>query len=154
MAMYLQAQHTKQENRVSEMLRKFVAPHGEPQPAVATARPKKFSGPTFREATEKFLKEYAIITKGERSEKYSNGHKLKANADLLPFFGDIRNRSTRKAWRWLSGKCPHIPSTEGKCKCAASCKRFGHFHLCLSSIPVLPKYYSFDLSAFFQISSL
>lgn len=89
MAMYLQAQHTKQENRVSEMLRKFVAPHGEPQTAVTTARPKKFSGPTFREATEKFLKEYAIITKGERSEKYSKGHELKANAHLLPFFGDM-----------------------------------------------------------------
>ncbi len=89
MAMYLQAQHTKQENRVSEMLRKFVTPHGETQPTVNTVRPKKFSGPTFKEAAEKFLKEYAIITKGERSEKYSKGHELKANAHLLPYFGDM-----------------------------------------------------------------
>ena len=88
MAMYLGAQSMKQETRVSEMVLKFV-PQTLHQPKTATATAKKASGPTFREAAEKFLKEYAIITKGERSEKYAKGHELKANAHLLPYFGDM-----------------------------------------------------------------
>ncbi len=91
MAMFLHAQETKQKNRVSEMVRKFVAPHtGNPslyEPV--TSKPKKPSGPTFREATEKFLSEYLVITKGQRSDKYIKGQELRIKAHLLPYFGDM-----------------------------------------------------------------
>lgn len=89
MAMYLHAQQTKQENRISEMVRKFVVPQTHDQPTVITAKPKKFSGPTFREAADKFLAEYLIITKGQRSDKYIKGQELRIKAHLLPYFGDM-----------------------------------------------------------------
>jgi hypothetical protein len=50
--------------------------------------PKGPKGKTFRKAAELFVKEYEVITQGERSPKYvaQKGEKLRVH--LLPFFGD------------------------------------------------------------------
>lgn len=45
-------------------------------------------GTAFRKAAEQFLKEYVVITQGERSQAYVDSHKLRLDVHLLPFFGD------------------------------------------------------------------
>lgn len=45
------------------------------------------SGKTFREAAEQYLREYDIITQGQRSKTYMRGQHARANGHLVPFFG-------------------------------------------------------------------
>ena len=45
-------------------------------------------GRTFRHAAEQFLREYEIITVGERSPKYVDTIQMRLRVHLLPFFGD------------------------------------------------------------------
>lgn len=44
---------------------------------------------TFRQAANQFLKEYEIITAGERSPRWVEGHGIRLRLHLLPFFGDF-----------------------------------------------------------------
>ncbi len=47
------------------------------------------TSPTFKKAAEQFLKEYGVITEGERSEKWTESHAIRLRVHLLPFFGDL-----------------------------------------------------------------
>ena len=47
-------------------------------------------GRTFKEAAEKFIAEYEVITHGERSPQYVDSHKMRIRVHLLPFFGKKR----------------------------------------------------------------
>jgi integrase len=47
------------------------------------------SGPTFKKAADQFLKEYGVITEGERSEKWTEGHAIRLRLHLVPFFGEL-----------------------------------------------------------------
>ncbi|MDP2621368.1 MAG: site-specific integrase [Hyphomicrobiales bacterium] len=42
---------------------------------------------TFREAADQFVREYGIITQGERNPQYVAGNERRLNLHLLPFFG-------------------------------------------------------------------
>jgi hypothetical protein len=42
---------------------------------------------TFREASEQFLREYDIITQGQRSKVYIRGQHSRSQVHLVPFFG-------------------------------------------------------------------
>ena len=44
---------------------------------------------TFSEASEQFLREYEIITQGQRSAYYVKQHQLRSRVHLVPFFGDM-----------------------------------------------------------------
>ena len=44
---------------------------------------------TFRQAADQFLREYEIITEGQRNARYVEGHRTRLNLHLLPFFGDM-----------------------------------------------------------------
>ena len=44
---------------------------------------------TFREAAAQFRREYEIITEGQRSPIYVDGHRRRLDIHLLPFFGDM-----------------------------------------------------------------
>ncbi len=44
---------------------------------------------TFRHAADQFLKEYQIITEGQRSPRWVEGHGIRMRLHLLPFFGDL-----------------------------------------------------------------
>jgi integrase len=44
---------------------------------------------TFREAADRFLSEFEIITQGQRSKIYVKGHELRMSAHLVPFFGPL-----------------------------------------------------------------
>lgn len=46
------------------------------------------AGKTFREAAERFIDEYEIVTQGERSPIYVKGHKERIQNHLIPFFGN------------------------------------------------------------------
>lgn len=43
---------------------------------------------TFRDAADQFLREYPVITEGQRNAIYVEGHERRLNLHLLPFFGD------------------------------------------------------------------
>jgi integrase len=45
-------------------------------------------GKTFAEAAKQFLREYAIITEGERNPEYVKGHERRLKIHLLPFMGE------------------------------------------------------------------
>jgi integrase len=44
---------------------------------------------SFAQAAEQFLREYEIITEGERSKKWTEGHEIRLRVHLLPFFGEL-----------------------------------------------------------------
>ena len=44
---------------------------------------------TFRQAAEKFQREYPIITEGNRNAQYVDDHRRRLELYLLPFFGDM-----------------------------------------------------------------
>jgi integrase len=44
---------------------------------------------SFREVAELFLREYAVITEGQRSPRWIQGHEIRLRVHLLPFFGDL-----------------------------------------------------------------
>jgi integrase len=48
------------------------------------------SGKTFAQAAEQFLKEYAIITEGQRSQRWIEGYGIRLRLHLLPFFGEMQ----------------------------------------------------------------
>jgi len=44
---------------------------------------------TFKEVAEQFLKEYEVITDGQRSPKWVEGHAIRLRVHLNPFFGKL-----------------------------------------------------------------
>jgi integrase len=44
---------------------------------------------SFAHAAAQFLREYEIITEGERSQKWTDGHEIRLRVHLLPFFGEL-----------------------------------------------------------------
>ncbi len=46
-------------------------------------------GTTFAVAAKQFLREYEIITEGQRNAQYVEGHERRLNKHLLPFFGEM-----------------------------------------------------------------
>jgi integrase len=51
------------------------------------ARGELKKGKTFKHAAEQFLREYEVITEGQRNARYVEGHKARLKNYLLPFFG-------------------------------------------------------------------
>ena len=45
-------------------------------------------GKSFKQAADQFLREYEIITQGERSPEYVEGHHIRIRVHLTPFFGN------------------------------------------------------------------
>ena len=44
---------------------------------------------TFAQAVERFVKEYEVITEGDRNEVYVRGHKARLRNHLVPYFGKM-----------------------------------------------------------------
>ncbi len=89
MAVYVDARRRGQGTRTSLILKAFGQEEG---PVAIRTTPertaKKTPGPTFREAAEKFIAEYNIITEGQRNKVWADGHTMRINIHLIPFFGD------------------------------------------------------------------
>jgi integrase len=45
-------------------------------------------GKTFKQAAEQFLREFPVITEGQRNKQYVEGHERRIRIHLLPFFGN------------------------------------------------------------------
>lgn len=90
MAAYIDASRRKQQSRISKLLGKFDLAPIEPEATITShqANKTKSSSHTFREAAEKFMAEYSVITQGQRSEVVTKCHQLRINVHLIPFFGD------------------------------------------------------------------
>lgn len=43
----------------------------------------------FAQAADQFIREYEVITEGDRSPKWVQGHKDRLRLHLLPFFGEL-----------------------------------------------------------------
>lgn len=48
------------------------------------------TGKTFEMAAQQFMSEYTVITEGQRSPKWVEGHGIRLRLHLLPFFGSLR----------------------------------------------------------------
>ncbi|MBL8714261.1 MAG: site-specific integrase [Alphaproteobacteria bacterium] len=44
---------------------------------------------TFRQVADQFMKEYGVMTEGQRSPRWVQGHDIRLRVHLLPFFGDM-----------------------------------------------------------------
>ena len=44
---------------------------------------------SFRQAADQFLKEYEVITEGQRSERWVQGYEIRLRLPMLPFFGNM-----------------------------------------------------------------
>lgn len=90
MAVYVDSKRQHQTGRIKHLVQKFGYSEETKEYAVASQprQLKKPSGPTFREAAEKFIAEYGIITQGERNEVWVKNHEMRVNIHLIPFFGD------------------------------------------------------------------
>lgn len=53
------------------------------------ARGELVAETTFTQAAARFVKEYEVITAGERNEIYVRGHKARLRNHLIPFFGEM-----------------------------------------------------------------
>ena len=89
MAAYVEFKRRRHGDRVSSLLQKFDLPETDRIPtSSAPKKQEKHSSPTFRDAAEKFLGEYHIITNGQRNKAWSDAHEMRLKVHLLPFFGD------------------------------------------------------------------
>ena len=53
------------------------------------ARGELLSEHTFAQAADRFMKEYELMTAGDRNEVYVNGHRGRLKNHLIPFFGKM-----------------------------------------------------------------
>jgi len=89
MAAYVDSRHRNQNSRISPLFRKFGHEDRPPESrTIQTKKSEKPSGPIFREAAEKFIAEYSVITQGQRNKDWTAQHVLRARIHLIPFFGD------------------------------------------------------------------
>jgi integrase len=89
MAVYVDSKRMNQSSQTGFLIQKFIPEGGAViAPARLVKEPKKSSGPTFREAAEKFISEYSVITQGERNERWAQDHIRRVNTHLMEYFGD------------------------------------------------------------------
>lgn len=59
------------------------------QASLGELKPPSKKKITFADAAEKFIEEYSVLTKGQRSPKWIEGNAGRLRLHLLPFFGDL-----------------------------------------------------------------
>lgn len=92
MAAYLTTRQSRDHRRTEGLLRQ-IGHIASPQTRSGTSpiqkAEEKGTGHTFREAAEKFIAEYGIITQGQRNKDWTYQHGMRVNVHLMPFFGDM-----------------------------------------------------------------
>ena len=67
--------------------------------------------PTFADVADQFIKEYALLTEGQRAPRWVQGHQIRLRLYLLPFFGSLPvSVNTRASFNlyspsFLIGRC-------------------------------------------------
>lgn len=54
-----------------------------------TAKAEHKDVPTFKEVADQFMAEYSVLTTGQRSPRWVQGHEIRLRVHLLPFFGHL-----------------------------------------------------------------
>ncbi len=92
------------------------------QAARITKRKTKATGPTFGEAAELFMREFELITAGERSPTYVRGHRRRLDAHLIPYFGDrsIAGITSGDVTAYRAHRMKEGLSRKSQCKLAAA----------------------------------
>jgi len=90
MTAYVDSKRRRHNSRTSGLLAKFGHVESSPHAAAPAAPEKspKNRGPTFRDAAEKFIAEYGVITQGQRNKDWTAQHEMRVKVHLMPFFGD------------------------------------------------------------------
>ena len=90
MATYVHSKSQQKSKRTAHFLEKF-GQNELPEFDRPVSSPKQSiqpKGHLFREAAEKFISEYGIITEGQRSKNWTAQHEMRIRVHLIPFFGD------------------------------------------------------------------
>lgn len=90
MAAYVQSKSQRHTNRTAVFLKKFGQTelseyNNDVLPPKKSHKPKR---PTFREAAEKFMAEYNIITEGQRNKRWTENHQMRIRVHLMPYFSE------------------------------------------------------------------
>jgi len=88
MTLYADARSQRVDSRLALLMRKAGRVAASPDYKISP-KPKKETGPSFREAAEKFMGEYRIITQGQRNEAWAKEHERRIKTHLMSFFGDM-----------------------------------------------------------------
>ncbi len=59
------------------------------QSSIGKLEPPSKKEVTFEEVADQFIKEYSVITEGQRSKRWVQGHLIRLRVHLLPFFGNL-----------------------------------------------------------------
>ncbi len=88
MAVYVDHKRSSHKDRIDTLVKKYGHEVVTSDMHVPLPKAKKSTGPTFKEAAEKFIGEYGISTEGQRNATWAKDHERRINVHLLPFFGD------------------------------------------------------------------
>ncbi len=88
MAVYVDAKRDTRSARTATLLAKFGQHPSLVEAALTPPKAKKANGITFREAAEKFIAEYSVITQGQRNKEWVKNHEMRVRVHLMPFFGN------------------------------------------------------------------
>lgn len=119
------------------------------------ARGEIKTGKTFKEAAERYIDEFEIVTQGERSPLYVAGHRRRINLYLIPFFGSkvlseitsgmIQDYRIHRMKNGRDGKPPSRSTLHQELVCFRQALKFANRH---GWMPALP-----DMSAPYRASS-
>ena len=113
------------------------------------------TGKTFKQAADRFIDEFEIVTQGERSPLYVEGHRRRLNLHLVPFFGSkvlgeitsgmIQDYRIHRMKNGREGKPPSRSTLHQELVCLRQTLKFANRH---GWLPALP-----DMSAPYRGSS-
>ncbi len=119
------------------------------------ARGEIKTGKTFKEAAERYIDEFEIVTQGERSPLYVAGHRRRLSLYLIPFFGSkvlgeitsgmIQDYRIHRMKNGRDGKPPSRSTLHQELVCFRQALKFANRH---GWMPALP-----DMSAPYRASS-
>ncbi len=89
MAVYVDSKRKHQSSRTSLLINNFgYNEHASVDAQITKTKTSKPTGPSFIEAAEKFIAEYAVINEGQRNKEYALSHEQRIRNHLIPFFGE------------------------------------------------------------------
>lgn len=67
----------------------YISMRGKAESEALNPTPETGQEPSFRAVADQFMKEYSVLTEGERNPRWVQGHEIRLRVHLLPFFGDL-----------------------------------------------------------------
>lgn len=109
------------------------------------ARGEIKAGKTFKQAAERFIDEYEVVTRGERSPDYVAGHRRRLEKYLIPFFGSkalveitsgmIQDYRISRLREGGDGKVPSRSTLHQELVCFRQTLKFANRHGWMPALP-------------------